>query len=88
LEWPQYQAVIDAAETLRDKLAIKVGSGTGVRPGELFGFRWRSMELLPNGRHALRVKETVYKSKLRAWAKTEESEAYVPLPRRLAAELL
>jgi integrase len=88
LEWPQYQAVIDAAETLRDKLAIKVGSGTGVRPGELFGFRWRSMELLPNGRHALRVKETVYKSKLRAWAKTEDSEAYVPLPRRLAAELL
>ena len=88
LEWPQYQAVIEAADTLRDKLAIKVGSGTGVRPGELFGFRWRSMELLPNGRHALRVKETVYKSKLRAWAKTEDSEAYVPLPRRLAAELL
>ena len=88
LEWPQYQAVIEAADTLRDKLAIKVGSGTGVRPGELFGFRWRSMELLPNGRHALRVKETVYKSKLRAWAKTEDSEAYVPLPKRLAAELL
>jgi integrase len=88
LEWPQYQAVIDAAETLRDKLAIKVGSGTGVRPGELFAFRWRSMEQLPNGRHALRVKETVYKCKLRSWAKTEESEAYVPLPKRLAAELL
>jgi integrase-like protein len=57
LEWPQYQAVIDAAKTLRDKLAIKVGSGTAVRPGELFAFRWRSLELLPNGRHALRVTE-------------------------------
>jgi integrase len=88
LAWPQYQSVIDAAQTLRDKLAIKVGSGTAVRPGELFGFRWRSLELLQNGRHALRVKETVYKGKLRPWAKTEESEAYVPLPKRLAEELL
>ncbi len=88
LEWPQYQFVIDAARTLRDKLAIKVGSGTAVRPGELFAFRWRSLEKLPNSRHALRVAETVYKGKLRPWAKTEESEAYVPLPNRLAAELL
>ena len=90
LEWPQYQTVIDAAKTLRDKLAIKVGSGTAVRPGELFAFRWRSLERLPsyNGRHALRVTETIYKSKLRPWAKTEESESYVPLPKRLAAELL
>jgi integrase len=36
----------------------------------------------------LRVTETVYKSKLRPWAKTEESEGYVPLPDRLATELL
>ena len=88
LEWPQYQAVIETAKTLRDKLAIKVGSGTAVRPGELFGFRWRNLEKLENGRYALRVTETVYKSKLRAWAKTENSECCVPLPRRLAAELL
>ena len=88
LEWPQYQGVIDAAKTLRDKLAIKVGSGTAVRPGELFAFRWRSLERLPNGRQALRVTETVYKCKLRPWAKTEASEAYVPLPKRLATELL
>jgi len=38
LEWTQYQNVIDAAENLRDKVAIKVGSGTAVRPGELFAF--------------------------------------------------
>jgi integrase len=88
LEWSQYQAVIDAARTLRDKLAIKVGSGTAVRPGELFAFRWRSLEQLPNGRHALRVKETVYKGKLRPWAKTEGSEDYVPLPKRLTVELI
>jgi integrase len=88
LEWPQYQSVIEAAQTLRDKLAIKVGSGTAVRPGELFAFRWHSLETVPNGRHALRVAETVYKCKLRPWAKTQESEAYVPLPNRLAAELL
>lgn len=87
LEWSQYQSVIDAAETLRDKLAIKVGSGTAVRPGELFAFRWKSLEKLPNGRHAFRVSETIYKCKLRPWAKTESSEAYVPLPVRLAEEL-
>ena len=42
LEWAQYQAVIDAAASLRDKLAIKVGAATAVRPGELFAFRWQS----------------------------------------------
>ena len=88
LDWPQYRKVIDAAKTLRDKLAIKVGSGTGVRPGELFGFRWRSLEQLPDGHYALKVTETVYKAKLRPWAKTKGSQDYVPLPERLAAELL
>ncbi|MGH9504803.1 MAG: tyrosine-type recombinase/integrase [Terriglobales bacterium] len=88
LEWSEYQAVIEAAKTQRDRLAIKVGSGTAVRPGELFAFRWRSLEQLPSGRHALKVTETVYKCKLRQWAKTEGSEDYVPLPKRLAAELL
>jgi integrase len=87
LEWTQYQNVIDAAETLRDKLAIKVGSGTAVRPGELFAFRWSSLEKLPNDRHSLRITETVYKGKIRPWAKTEASETYVPLPKRLAIEL-
>ena len=65
LEWSQYQNVIDAAETLRDKLAIKVGSGTAVRPGELFAFRWCSLQRLPNDRDSLRVAETVYKGKIR-----------------------
>lgn len=87
LEWTQYQNVIDAADTLRDKLAIKVGSGTAVRPGELFAFRWSSLEKLPNDRHSLLITETVYKGKIRPWAKTEASEAYVPLPKRLALEL-
>jgi integrase len=88
LEWAQYQAVIAAAETLRDKLVIKVGSGTAVRPGELFAFRWSSFRALPNDHSALQVAETVYKGKIRSWAKTEASEAYVPLPARLAVELL
>lgn len=87
LTWTEYQNVIEAADTMRDRLAIKVGSGTAVRPGELFAFRWSSLEELPNSRHALKVTETVYKSKVRPWAKTEGSEDYVPLPKRLAAEL-
>jgi integrase len=87
LEWPQYKAVIDAAETLRDKLVIKVGSGTAVRPGELFAFRWSSLKHLPNGHISLLVSETVYKGRVRDWAKTESSENYVPLPKRLAVEL-
>ncbi|HZM09521.1 MAG TPA: hypothetical protein VFC15_04850 [Candidatus Limnocylindrales bacterium] len=36
----------------------------------------------------MRVTETVYKGKLRPWAKTESSEDYVPLPKRKAAELI
>ncbi|MBA3915203.1 MAG: site-specific integrase, partial [Acidobacteriales bacterium] len=31
--------------------------------------------------------ETVYKGKVRDWAKTESSEGYVPVPDRLAVEL-
>jgi integrase len=88
LEWAQYQAVIDAASTLRDKLSIKVGAATAVRPGELFAFPWQSFGRLANGRHVLRVSETVYKSKIRPWAKTKGSEGDVALPQRLAAELL
>jgi integrase len=42
---------------------------------------------MPGDRQALRVTETIYKSKIRPWAKTEDSEAYVPLAKRLAAEL-
>jgi integrase len=87
LEWSQYQNVIDGAETFQNKLAIKVGSGTAVRPGELFAFRWSSLQASPNDRHSLRVTETVYKGKIRPWAKTEASEASVPLPKRLALEL-
>jgi integrase len=87
LEWAQYQAVIDAAATLRDKLAIKVGAATAVRPGELFAFRWQSFGRLPNGRHVVKISETIYKSKIRPWAKTEGSEGDVALPQRLAVEL-
>ncbi len=87
LAWAQYQSIIDAAGTLRDQLIIKVACATAVRPGELAAFRWQSFEQFPNGRFALRVSETVYKGKVRGWAKTESSEGYVPVPDRLAAEL-
>jgi len=73
LQWAQYQTVIDAAASLRDKLAIKVGAATAVRPGELFAFRWQSFGRLANDRHVLKISETIYKSKIRPWAKTEGS---------------
>jgi integrase len=88
LEWADYQAIIDAAATLRDKLVIKVGAATAVRPGELFAFPWQSLRPLANGRRVLTITETAYNSKIRAWAKTEASEGDVALPQRLAAELI
>jgi len=60
---------------------------TAVRPGELFAFRWQSFGRLANGRHVLKISETIYKSKIRPWAKTEGSEGDVALPQRLAVEL-
>jgi len=36
----------------------------------------------------VRVTERVYKGKLRPWGKTDSSEDYVPLAKRLAAELI
>ncbi len=50
-------------------------------------FRWQCFGRLPNGRHVLKISETIYKSKIRPWAKTEGSEGDVALPQRLAAEL-
>ena len=88
LEWADYQAIIDSASTLRDKLVIKVGAATAVRPGELFAFRWQSLRALANGRRVLTITETAYNSKIRAWAKTEASEGDVALPQRLAGELI
>ncbi len=64
-----------------------MGAATAVRPGELFAFRWQSLGRLANGRHFLKISETVYKSKIRPWAKTEGSEGDVILPQRLAVEL-
>jgi hypothetical protein len=46
--------------------------------------RRRGCETTPR----VRVTETVYKGKLRPWGKTESSEDYVPLAKRLAAELI
>jgi integrase len=51
-------------------------------------FRWSSFRALANDHSVLQVTETVYKGKIRPWAKTEASEDYVPLPKRLAIELL
>src|SRR6266446_9256402 len=53
---------------------------TAVRPGELFAFRWQSFGRFANGRHVLKISETIYKSKIRPWAKTEGSEGDVALP--------
>lgn len=86
LEWSEYHAVLLDLER-RDRLVVKVAGACAVRPGELFAFRWRSLQRLANGRFALLVSETVYRGTLRTFAKTKGSLSLVAVPTLLAAEL-
>jgi integrase len=73
-----------AALELRDRILLKLDMTNALRPGELFAFRWSSLSGEIN---KLDIRETVYKGKIRPWAKTKGSLTAIPITEDQAAEL-
>lgn len=86
-EWSTLQAYVKALDEMQHRLVVKIGGACGVRPEELFAFRWRCLHTVADGRSVLEVQETVYRNKIRPYGKTDASERFVALPARLAEEL-
>ena len=87
LGWAEYQAVLlDLGP--RDRLIVKVAGACAVRPSELFAFKWRCLQQMPNGRYGLFIQQTVYRGELRDYGKTQGSMNVVAIPTLLAEELV
>jgi integrase len=83
LTWDQLRSALAALE-LRDRILLKLDMTNALRPGELFAFRWAS---LGGELNKLDIRETVYKGKIRPWAKTKGSLTAIPITEDQAAEL-
>ncbi|MGD0737411.1 MAG: tyrosine-type recombinase/integrase [Terracidiphilus sp.] len=83
LTWDQLRSALAALE-LRDRILLKLDMTNALRPGELFAFRWSS---LGEELNKLDIRETVYKGKIRPWAKTKGSLTAIPISEDQAAEL-
>lgn len=79
--WSQVEAV---ARELPEHLALLpwIGAGCGLRPGELLGLCWDSIDL---NRGELVVRRSVWRGELRDTLKTRRSRRVVPLRARVAA---
>jgi integrase len=55
-----------------------------LRPGELFAFRWSSLDEEHN---KLDIRETIYKGKIRPWGKTKGSLTAIPVTGEQVEEL-
>ena len=81
-----WQQVLDVADRLPHHLRLLpiIGAGCGLRPGELLGLDWHSIDL---ERGELRVRASVWRRELRTSLKTMRSRRVVPLRGRVAREL-
>src|ERR1700733_7435910 len=82
LTWEQLWLAL-AKSTRRDRLLLMMDMTEALRPSELFALRWRSFDNVDT----LSITETVYKGKIRPYAKTDGSLTDVHLPAGLAEEL-
>ena len=83
LTWDQLRSALSALE-LRDRILLKLDMTNALRPGELFAFRWSSLDGTNNRLH---IRETIYKGKIRSWGKTKGSLAAIPVTGEQAEEL-
>jgi integrase len=83
LTWDQLRKALSELN-VRDRLLLELDMTNALRPSELFGLRWKSFN---EAAVTMSVTETVYKSKIRPWGKTQRSLATVHLPKDLAAQI-
>jgi integrase len=83
LTWNQLRSALAALE-LRNRILLKLDMTNALRPGELFAFRWSSLDEEHN---KLNIRETIYKGKIRPWGKTKGSLTAIPVTGEQVEEL-
>ena len=84
LTWDQLRAALSKLG-LRDRILLELDMSNALRPGELFGLRWKCFDpAVPS----ITIMETTYKGKIRPWGKTRGSLTTTPIATELAAELV
>jgi integrase len=84
LTWDQLRAALSKLG-LRDRILLELDMSNALRPGELFGLRWKCFDpVVPS----ITIMETTYKGKIRPWGKTRGSLTTAPIATELAAELV
>lgn len=82
--WDQLRAVLSKLG-LRDRILLELDMSNALRPGELFGLRWKCFDpVVPS----ITIMETTYKGNIRPWGKTRGSLTTTPIATELAAELV
>jgi integrase len=84
LTWDQLRSAL-AKLGIRDRILLELDMANALRPGELFGLRWKCFD--PSA-PAITIEETTYKGKIRSWGKTRGSLTTVPIATALAEELV
>jgi integrase len=79
----QYNTVLDAAPTQRDRLMLKILYLGSLRRGELFGLQWRDFD----GKGTLNIERQVLENGTVGPAKTDGSISPIPIPTDIATEL-
>jgi len=69
LTWEQLRMVLDEL-TAMERILIELDITEALRPGELFGLRWKCFD--PK-RSSLKLQETVYKGKIRTGARLQKA---------------
>jgi integrase len=84
LTWDQLRAALSKLG-LRDRILLELDMSNALRPGELFGLRWKCFDpAVPS----ITIMETTYKGKILPWGKTRRSLTTTPIATELAAELV
>lgn len=83
LTWDQLRLALNELRA-RDRVLLELDMTDALRPGELFAFRWKCFDPSTS---SLKIRETVYRGKIRPRAKTEASLTNVPLPADFAADV-
>jgi integrase len=81
----QFQQVIAATESMRDRLMMKILYIGGVRRGELFGFQWHDLD---DQKGILHIERQILENLTVGPAKTDGSIAPISIPDEIVADLI
>jgi integrase len=84
LSWDQLRGVL-AKTDLRDWILLQLDMANALRPGELFGLRWKCFDAAAC---SIQLMETTYKGKIRSWGKTRGSLTTIPIAEELVLDLV